>query len=47
MMALLIIAGLTVVIVGGLAMILPCEGCRLRRERMRKAYEHWHATRRK
>lgn len=45
MTALLIVAGLTVVIVGGLAMALPCEGCRLRRQRMRKAYEHWRTTR--
>lgn len=36
----LILGGLT-----GLALILPCEACRLRRERMKQAYATWQATR--
>lgn len=29
----------------GLALILPCEGCRLRRERLKRAYALWRETR--
>lgn len=28
----------------GLALILPCEGCRLRRERLKRAYAQWRDT---
>lgn len=29
----------------GLALALPCNGCRLRRERLRRAYEAWKKNR--
>lgn len=36
-------AGILAIIVA-LALMLPCEACRLRRERMQKAYEAWRAA---
>jgi hypothetical protein len=36
-----------VALVLGLAFVLPCEGCRLRRMRMRRAYDHWRASKSK
>jgi hypothetical protein len=27
-----------------LALVLPCEACRLRRERMKRAYDAWRAA---
>jgi len=44
MIALLIISAVGVALIAGLALILPCEACRLRRERMRAAYARWRDT---
>ncbi|MBY0509109.1 MAG: hypothetical protein K2P94_03055 [Rhodospirillaceae bacterium] len=44
MIALLVASAIGVVLIIGLALILPCEGCRLRRERMRAAYLRWRET---
>lgn len=42
MMGALIAWGVGIIAIVGLALILPCEGCRLRRERMKRAYAQWH-----
>lgn len=34
-----------VTVIVGLALALPCKGCRLRRERLQRAYENWKKTR--
>lgn len=31
--------------IGILALVFPCKGCRLRRERMKLAYETWKKSR--
>ena len=41
MTALLIASAIGVALILGLALILPCPACRLRRERMRAAYARW------
>lgn len=44
MIALLTISAVGVALIIGLAMVLPCEACRLRRERLRAAYARWRDT---
>jgi hypothetical protein len=44
--ALLIAVGCLAIIVA-LALLLPCEACRLRRERMKRAYTEWQSTKSK
>lgn len=44
MITLLTVSAIGVALILGLAMILPCEACRLRRERMRAAYARWRET---
>ncbi len=44
-MVLLIASGIVVFVIVALALAMPCEGCRLRRERMRQAYERWRSSR--
>jgi len=41
----LLIWALLVAVIAGLALILPCEGCRLRRERLQRVYEDWKKSR--
>lgn len=43
MIALLIAAGAGVILILGIALILPCPACKKRRERMRAAYAEWKA----
>jgi hypothetical protein len=43
MMELLLVVGGLVAAIVALALILPCEACRLRRERMKQAYATWRA----
>ena len=45
MMELLLVVGGLVAAIVALALILPCEACRLRRERMKQAYAVWQANR--
>ena len=47
MIELLTASGLGVALIVAIALILPCEGCRLRRKRMREAYEKWRIAREK
>jgi hypothetical protein len=42
-----IIAGTAVALIVAAALILPCEACRLRRERMTRAYAEWQARQRR
>jgi hypothetical protein len=37
----LVIWAVAVLIIAGLALGLPCEGCRLRRERLRRTLAEW------
>jgi|GEM_PF-3200124 len=41
MMTLLLIVGGCTAALAALALALPCEACRLRRERMKQAYAEW------
>jgi len=41
----LIAAGVAVLALVALALILPCEGCRLRRKRIEDAYQRWRSSR--
>jgi hypothetical protein len=41
----LIASAIGIAAILGLALALPCEGCRLRRKRMRQAYDRWRARR--
>jgi hypothetical protein len=41
----LIVWGVAVVIIVGLALALPCKGCRLRRERLQRVYDEWKKSR--
>jgi hypothetical protein len=41
MIEVLIITGVVVASIVAVALVLPCEACRLRRERMRDAYARW------
>lgn len=41
MTTILIVWAAAIALIVGLALLLPCQGCRLRRERMRRAYEAW------
>ncbi len=43
MTALLLISGATVAVIVVLALVLPCPACKLRRERMRAAYQRLRA----
>jgi hypothetical protein len=43
MTTLMLIVGGLVAVIAALALILPCEACRLRRERMKQAYAEWQA----
>jgi hypothetical protein len=45
MMELLLIVGGLLAAIVAIALILPCEACRLRRERMKQAYAAWQAKR--
>lgn len=44
MMTVLALSLGAVAIVSAAALALPCEACRLRRERMKRAYEAWRAA---
>ena len=44
MMELFLTVGVLLALIVGVALILPCEACRLRRERMKRAYEAWQAA---
>jgi hypothetical protein len=44
MIALLTVSAISVGIILGLAMILPCKACQARRERLRAAYARWRET---
>ena len=41
MTTLLVASSIGVVVIVGLALLLPCPACRTRRERMREAYARW------
>ncbi|MGE4063643.1 MAG: hypothetical protein AB7E79_09770 [Rhodospirillaceae bacterium] len=41
----LIFWALAVIVIAGVALALPCQGCRLRRERLRRAYDDWKKSR--
>lgn len=43
MMMVLLIIAISVAVIAGVALILPCEACRLRRERMKQAIAAWQA----
>jgi hypothetical protein len=45
MISVLVVVGGLVVAVAAIALILPCEACRLRRERMKQAYAQWQSNR--
>ena len=45
MIELLLISAVGVAAISLLALLMPCKACHLRRERLRKAYESWQATR--
>jgi hypothetical protein len=45
MMEMLLIVGGFLAALVAIALILPCEACRLRRERMKQAYAAWRAQR--
>jgi hypothetical protein len=36
---------LAIAAIVGLALVLPCKACRLRRERLERAYENWKKSR--
>lgn len=44
-MELLIASAAGIAVIVGLALVLPCKGCRLRRERMERALEEWKKSR--
>lgn len=44
MSALVLISAAVVMVIVGLALALPCRACKVRRERMRAAYERWRAA---
>jgi hypothetical protein len=44
MMEVLLISGGLMALIVAIALILPCKGCRLRRERMKRAYDAWQAS---
>lgn len=44
MMELFVTVGVLLALIVGVALILPCEACRLRRERMKRAYAAWQAA---
>ena len=43
MMMVLLIVAVSAAVMTGIALILPCEACRLRRERMKQALAAWQA----
>ena len=43
MITVLLIVAVSVVVIAGVALALPCEACRLRRERMKQAIAAWQA----
>jgi hypothetical protein len=44
MIEVLVITGVIIAFTVVVALVLPCEACRLRRERMREAYARWQAA---
>ncbi len=44
MIEIALVSGGLLALIVAVALILPCEACRLRRERMKRAYEAWLAS---